>query len=277
MRTILITFASLLTAAAIVLALDPGRFAFQYIDVGGHSLRLLVCGHGSPTVVFEGGGFGSIGAPLENWSEIQPEVAKFATAVSYDRAGIGMSAPGPQPRDGRQIALELHTALHRRRLDPPYILVGHSFGGPLIRVFAGLYPDETAGLVLVDPTQEEFINRDPSPAVNQGKISDDYWKEIQSTLTEAHNSPIPAHIPVILITAVGPRVLPNFVTEKNKQEYRARLQLWLKAHTEWLAKIPGSQHIVTDISGPGVPLTEPELVIAAIRREVAQSPNPAPR
>ncbi len=274
MRKILITFATLISSAAIILALDLGRFASQYVDAGGHPLRMRIRGHGGPVVVFEGGGRGSVGAPLEMWLYEQPAVSKFTTTVAYDRAGIGMSDPGPEPRDARQIARELHTALHNARLAPPYLLVGHSFGGPLNRVFAGMYPDEVAGLVLVDPTQEEFINRNPNPAVNKGDIPDSDWHQIQSSLAEAHESRVPANIPVVLITGMGPRVFPGFVTEKQIQEYRAIHELWLKFHEEWLKKVPNAQHIITENSGHDVPFAEPELIIRVIRQMVEQSRNP---
>jgi pimeloyl-ACP methyl ester carboxylesterase len=208
------------------------------------------------------------------WCQVQPEVSQFTTTVSYDRAGIGMSDPGPEPRDARQIARELHTALCNARLAPPYLLVGHSFGGPLIRVFAGMYPDDIAGLVLVDPTQEEFINRDSSPAVNRGSIPDNDWNQIQSSLTEAHESRVPDKVPVVLITGIGPRTFPGYITAKQILEYRAMRQLWLKFHAEWLAKIPNAQHIVTDISGHNIPGTEPDLIIHAIRQMVEPSNNP---
>ena len=98
---------------------------------------------------------------------VQPEVSKLTRTVSYDRAGIGWSAPGPEPRDARQIAKELHIALGNAGLPPPFILVGHSFGGPFIRVFADIYPREVSGMVLVDPTQEEFIAWNQSRNTNQ--------------------------------------------------------------------------------------------------------------
>jgi len=273
MRKILITLATLITSLAILLALDLGRFDFQYVDAGGHALRMFIRGHGSPVVVFETGGRGSVGAPLEMWSLVQPAVSKFTTTVSYDRAGVGMSDPGPEPRDARQIARELHTALRNAGLFPPYVLVGHSFGGPLIRVYAGMFPDEVAGMVLVDPTQEEFINRNPSPAVRQGNIPDNDWREIQSSLAEAHDSRVPANVPVILITGMGPRVFPGYITEKQIQEYRAGHQLWLQFHSQWLAKIPNAQHIITYISGHNVPGTEPDLIIHAIRQIVVKEPQ----
>ena len=274
MRKLLITFATLISSVAIVLALDLGRFACQYVDAGGHLLRMRIRGHGGPVVVFEGGGRGSVGAPLEMWCNEQPAVSQFTTTVTYDRAGIGLSEPGPEPRDARQVARELHTALHHARLAPPYLLVGHSFGGPLNRVFAGMYPDEIAGLVLVDPTQEEFINRNPNPAVNQGHIPDNDWKEIQSSLAEAHESRVPANVPVILITGMGPRVFPGYLSEKKIREYKSNHQLWLKFHQEWLNQVPNAQHIITGNSGHDVVISEPELVISAIRRIVEQSNHP---
>ncbi len=202
-------------------------------------------------------------------TKIQPDVSKFTSTISYDRAGVGLSAPGPNPRDARQIARELHIALHNAQVPPPYILVGHSFGGPFIRVFAGMYPGEVGGMVLVDPTQEEFINR--NQANKHDDMPADDWKLIQAGLTEAHESRVPEGIPVVLITGMGPRVIPSFVTEKEKQEYRSMHQVWLKFHNEWLEKVPHGQHIITENSGHGIPFEEPELVIQAIRNVVNSS------
>src|SRR5690349_12362607 len=107
MRKLLIAIAGSVSCVAIVFALDPGRFAFTEVDAGGHKLRMLVTGHGSPTVVFETGGTPKSGGPLECWERVQPAVSKFTTTVSYDRAGVGLSPKGPRPRDARQVAVEL--------------------------------------------------------------------------------------------------------------------------------------------------------------------------
>jgi len=232
---------------------------------------MLICGRGSPTVVFETGGSGASGGPVEAWERVQPAVSKFTRTVTYDRAGIGFSPPGPKPRDARQIARELHIALHNAHVPPPYVLVGHSLGGPLIRVFAGLFPEEVSGMVLVDPTQEEFIAWKQTRESNRYERQDDEWKDIQASLTEAHESRVPTNIPVILITAMGPRVLPSFVTEKQKQELKTSRPAWLKFHQEWLEKVPNARHIVTQNSGHGVPFEEPELVVNAIRQTIEQA------
>ena len=111
-------------------------------------MHLLVVGqrHQNPAVILIGAG-GGIG-----WDHVRNQIAQFAQVVMYDRAGIGQSQPGPAPRDARSIAGELHAALHQANVPPPYLLVGQSLGGLYVQVFAAIYPDETAGLVLVDPT-----------------------------------------------------------------------------------------------------------------------------
>src|SRR5258706_581780 len=117
-------------------------------------LHIDVRGEGSPTVVMEAG-FASTPA---TGSKGQPEGAKFARVVAYDRAGLGSSEAGPSPRTAERIANELHSALRSAGLRPPYVLVSHSAGGAYIRVFAHLYPKEVAGLVFVDPPYEEFLD-----------------------------------------------------------------------------------------------------------------------
>jgi pimeloyl-ACP methyl ester carboxylesterase len=121
------------------------------IDIGGRNLNLYCSGEGSPTVIFESGG----GAPGYTWVNIQPEVANFTRACWYDRAGYGWSDPGPQPRTSVAIVSDLHALLGIARVAPPYVLVGVSFGGFPVRVFAGRYPDEVEGIVLVDATHED--------------------------------------------------------------------------------------------------------------------------
>ncbi len=126
---------------------EPGRL----IDIGGIRLKLNCIGKGSPTVVLEAG----LGDVLIGWKRVQPQIAEFSRVCSYDRAGYGGSDPGPMPRTSAQIAKELHTLLQKAGEKPPYLLVGHSFGGYNVRVFNGLYPDQVAGIVLVDATQED--------------------------------------------------------------------------------------------------------------------------
>jgi pimeloyl-ACP methyl ester carboxylesterase len=128
-------------------------------------------------------------------------------------------------------------------------------------------------MVLVDPTQENFVNWNQTHSHDDDIPADD-WKLIQDGLTEARESRVPKGIPVVLITGMGPREFPSFVTEKEKQEYRTIHPMWLKFHNEWLAQVPNGQHIITENSGHDVPFSEPELIIQAIRQMVEQTKGP---
>jgi pimeloyl-ACP methyl ester carboxylesterase len=121
----------------------PGRL----VELGGHRLHLLESGSGSPTIVLEAG----LMSTVLSWSELQRALAPSYRVVSYDRAGLGWSDLGPMPRTADRIVDELHTLLDRAAIPPPYILVGHSFGGLTMPLFAARFPGEIAGMVLVDP------------------------------------------------------------------------------------------------------------------------------
>jgi pimeloyl-ACP methyl ester carboxylesterase len=127
------------------------------VDIGGRTLNIYCLGTGSPTVIFESGGAG----PGLGWESIQSEIAKFTQACWYDRAGEGWSDPGPFPRTSAGIAKDLHELLKRAGVPPPYVLTGASFGGLNSRVYNGLYPNEVAGMVLVDSAHEDELQRAP--------------------------------------------------------------------------------------------------------------------
>jgi pimeloyl-ACP methyl ester carboxylesterase len=134
----------------------PGRL----IDVGGHRLHLRCTGAGTPTVVLEPGA-GGMSSSL-GW--IAPAIARGTRVCVYDRAGRGWSEPADTAQDGAQIATDLHTLLQRGHVPGPYVLAGHSFGGLYVLTFAARYPDEVAGMVLVDSTA-------PASAANSGTPS----------------------------------------------------------------------------------------------------------
>jgi pimeloyl-ACP methyl ester carboxylesterase len=119
----------------------------QLLDAGdGAKLNVTCLGSGSPIVVFDSGW--SDWAPA--WAVVQPRIAQFTRACSYDRAGSGFSTPGPLPRTTERIATELHNALRNGGIEGPYVLVGSAFGGDHVRAFADLFPNDVAGLVMVD-------------------------------------------------------------------------------------------------------------------------------
>jgi pimeloyl-ACP methyl ester carboxylesterase len=134
----------------------PGRL----VDVGGHRLHLACAGAGSPTVVFEAG----LANMSADWGNVQPAVAATTRACAYDRAGVAWSDAGPTPRDPQRIAAELHALLGTAGVIGPYVLVGQSFGGLYVRLFAARYLDEVAGVVLVDASHPDMWARLPPEA-----------------------------------------------------------------------------------------------------------------
>jgi pimeloyl-ACP methyl ester carboxylesterase len=149
---------------AIAAAGDARRYPppGQLVDVGGYRLHIQCVGAGSPTVVLDAGLSGS----SLDWSLVQPELGRTTRVCAYDRAGMGWSDPGPQPRTPRQIAGELHTLLTNAGIAGPYVLVGHSLAGKNVRLFALQYPEEVAGMVLVD-ARGEYVDANTSPAEEQ--------------------------------------------------------------------------------------------------------------
>jgi pimeloyl-ACP methyl ester carboxylesterase len=131
----------------------------QLVDVSGHRLHLNCAGSGSPTVVLEPGG----GQMSSNMGWIAPAVARNTRVCVYDRAGRGWSEPADTPQDGTQIATDLHTLLQRGHVPGPYVLAGHSFGGLYVLTYAARYPDEVAGMVLVDSTDRASAEQLGSP------------------------------------------------------------------------------------------------------------------
>lgn len=146
-RTIALAFLlSVATQAPATPNVPPGRF----VDIGGWSLYLNCVGTGAPTIVVETG----LDEFAIDWSRVQPLVAARTRICTYDRAGYGFSDPGPMPRTYDQINLDLHRLLATAGERGPYILVGHSFGGPVLRNYARLYPDEVAGMALIESIHE---------------------------------------------------------------------------------------------------------------------------
>ncbi|MGB9079100.1 MAG: alpha/beta hydrolase [Terracidiphilus sp.] len=137
----------------------------RWINIGGgQSLYLLEKGSGEATVLFEAG----IAATNLNWFHIQETVSRFAATASYDRGGLGWSSSPQAARTPSNLAEELHKLLREAGLEPPFILVGHSFGGLVVRKFALLYPEEVTGIVLVDPLRcEEWL---PLDSAKQAKL-----------------------------------------------------------------------------------------------------------
>jgi pimeloyl-ACP methyl ester carboxylesterase len=154
---ILAPLVGLVAGCAALPATETGRIDQQRIE-------FAQLGQGSPVVVFENG----LGAPMRSWNKVFPEIGKHTTAFAYHRPDYGDSDPASTPRDGAHIVDELRALLRSRGLAPPYVLVGHSLGGLYMQLFARKYPDEVAGLVLVDSTH-------PTQMEGAGRIENQPW------------------------------------------------------------------------------------------------------
>jgi pimeloyl-ACP methyl ester carboxylesterase len=161
------TYQAIATARDVRAFPPPG----QLVDVGGYTMHIVCSGPqnaGAPTVILDHVG----AANVAQWGLVQPEIAKTIRVCAYDRAGFGWSERGPTPRDARQSMHELHTLLSKAGIPGPYILVGHSYGGNVARLYVAEYPAEVVGMVLVDPGHPFDIPGVP-PAINAAWKTED--------------------------------------------------------------------------------------------------------
>ena len=145
--TVLAGLAALAGAGALYQAICARRDRSRYplpgklVDVGGHRLHILSTGEGSPTVVMDSGLNGS----SLDWSSTQPDVARFTRVCTFARVGHGWSDPGPKPRSSQRIVDELDTLLVNAGIEGPFVMVGQSFGGMNVRLYATRHPEKVVG------------------------------------------------------------------------------------------------------------------------------------
>lgn len=251
------------------------------IDVGGYNLYLDCKGTGSPTVILESGLEGDV----VTWKQVHPEVAMFTRVCRYDRAGLAHSDYGPTPRDAEMTAQDLHTLLTKANMAPPYILVGHSFGGLLIRRYAFDYPDAVTGMIFVDSLHEnwwdEALTLLPSPAsTDSDRLNSfrlyltDGWRDPSSNF-EAMDIPTVVDqvretgdfgdMPITVLTAATFNVLnPGLPPELET----ALANLFTEQQSRLAAlSTNGTQTIIPD-TGHNIPRENPQAVIEAIREMV---------
>lgn len=207
----------------------PGKL----VDVGGYKLHIHTTGKGGPTVVLDSG----LRCSSLDWVLVQPEIAKFTQVCSYDRAGSGWSEESPLPRTSENIIDELHTLLKNARLAPPYIIVGHSFGGMNARLYASKYPDEVLGLILVDSPHEDLLYQCP-PQPNQSALED--------LLVHPNLVALSAYlgIPRLLQYVPQTNIVPGIINENLQGVYRAKISTskFAKTVSEELMRLEESIH-----------------------------------
>jgi len=250
------------------------------VQVGKYRLNFQVIEGGNPTILFEAGG----GMDSREWNNIAAELARKtgATIVSYDRAGFGKSDLPETPGDMREEVDWLWQGLQKLKLDKDLVLVGHSFGGWMIRLFASEHPDVVRGMVFVDPFTNEFVDLlgvaylDNHPMAGKHPFDTsqpEKLTKIQRALIRMvgdglgpkmevmHKTSIPSGIPVVVMTS-GLPFLPK------PEEQKA----WRLAHEQLTASIKDATLIVAEKSGHMIPASQPDLIIEAVMKIIHRAP-----
>ncbi len=181
----------------------------EMIQVGDHMLHVIRSGEG-PTVVFENGP-GGMGL---DWSLVMPSVSEFGTTVAYDRAGLGWSEPTEGPRDIAHLVEDLKVMLDSIETAGPYVLVGHSYGGLIVRAFAYAYPDEVAGLVLVDAAHEDQLDFYPSEYAAKAESMGQMMARMRWVYRAVSGSGIPALFPSMMSNPVADKLGSEVATAR---------------------------------------------------------------
>jgi pimeloyl-ACP methyl ester carboxylesterase len=257
---------------------DAGRL----VDVGdGRSLYLKCVGSGSPTVVLEAGFGGSTSA----WNAVQPQLGRQTRTCAYDRAGLGNSLPIPGVHDAGDEIADLRQLLERAKLPPPYVLVGHSYGGLLVRVFAAAHPGETAGVVLVDAMGRDQDRRllelwRAAPAAVRRRVpkptAEPVVEGVDLRASEALESTVRtlSRTPLVVITRGRPDPQEAQLPPRSRRAVR---KLWLRMQDELAALSANHVHVIAIRSGhfmqgfaegqPGVVIRGVRAVVNAARRQ----------
>jgi len=265
-------------ARALLLATLSARVAsgqtHALVSVGDHRLDVLRAGTGGPAVVFEAG----LADSLNVWLPIWRRISELTTVIAYSRAGFGQSEAGSSDHSVPHSAADLHELLHRLPVQPPYILVARSYGSLIARLYTSLYPTDVAGIVLVDGTHEQQVQR-------YGTIDSTYPREfrqyfdsmlarlapgaeaaeIRETVRIQMEGGVPGltplpDIPIAVLTSMRSDESARFVNGTARGH-----EVWRALHDEWFRRSRDGIHIETTRSGHGIQDDEPDLVLMAIR------------
>jgi pimeloyl-ACP methyl ester carboxylesterase len=251
---------ALLVAGAALLAACGSRVPARVETVNGHQVEIATAGEGDgPTVVFESG----LGEDWTHWDRVASEVAAHTRVFAYSRPGYGASGPATTPRDAKQIVEELRTLLASQGYAPPYLLVGHSFGGTYMELFAKSHPDEVLGVVLVDSRHRDFLTACEAAGLDLCGIPEPTLATQASTvIDEYHGFAMVSD----QIRAAGPfGSYPVCVLTAADQEGSAgRQSLWQAMGAALAAEAPHGEQIVVQRSGHHIQLDRPDVVVESI-------------
>jgi pimeloyl-ACP methyl ester carboxylesterase len=243
------------------------------IDVGGRHLYLECEGSGSPTVVLQAGW----GSGSEAWSRVLSDLARTTRTCAYDRAGLGASDPIPGVHDAGDEVRDLERLLDRARIAPPYVVVGHSYGGLLARLFAVAHPQQTGGVVLVDAIGRDAWRRELAgwPKGFAPKARRAFAKRIDAGIDTVKSAALDNRIhslgdvPLVVITAAQERAQwAGLGLDPPPELYRRGLRLWLTMQDELAGLSPDRVHVVASRSDHVVQNDQPLVVTQAVNAVV---------
>lgn len=248
----------------------------EHLLVGDKPYKVQVAsgGSGRYTIIFESG----FGTDLRAWRKVAPKLADVSRIFTYSRADHGSSDPRPEPRTIEQNTIELEQLIAAAKLAPPYILVGHSYGGLLARTFAARHPKKVAGMVLVDPADENFNpglrKLDAARAAEDDRqfaaiVPTKFQPELKLLQPVLDSGTLPMagklpNVPTVVLTSVQQAEKPMFFLESLQA-----VALKRELHANFLRQFSHGSHVVTPKSGHNIQLDEPELVIAAVNKVIA--------
>ncbi len=228
--------------------------------VNGHSLFGLLSGEGETTVILDSG----LGGTSEDWAKVQPEVSNFSKVFSYSRAGLGKSEKASIPRTCKDIIEDLRSFLSSAHLNPPYILVAHSWSGINARWFASQYPDEIAGMVLVDAVHEDKYER--FEKLLSEEKANRMWAFVKDPSKNDENIDRIASIEQVRSKRIFFEFPLIILTRASDSDELSKVETDLQA--EFLKLSSKSRQYISKHSDHFIQNSEPELVIDSIRQVV---------
>src|ERR1051326_1775165 len=232
------------------------------VDLGTHKLNIVCTGAADarPVVVLEAGGGGTSAA----WSSVQAALPSTIRACAYDRAGSGKSDPGPQPRTMDAEVTDLDALLKRSGIAEPIVFVGQSLGGILARLYLHKYPDRVAGMLLIDPTDEDSVvfNLRVNRWIKVRDLQDSLGEGARSVAKNRQENPVPLGKRPLIVIAAGKRPQPPGTPAEQSLQMRTERD----AHVKELSKLSDNSKFILDpASGHNVERDNPKLVAKAIQ------------